>query len=259
MYRPPSVRNFKLFIGELTAEAAAVHVSLLESQKCECTDEKYWSHKAEEAGIKLDGIVSSRILDSQTRLSIVSIYSGFDLFLEEVESECKLFGFERIKQEKVSPLEVLEKNFTGLPDNKTHFRYETDSVNYFRLLRNSIAHPSDENKRKAVEFYKSKKESIDYIRNKYKMVSAPNEPGSVLFHDIKFWCQFLLDYTETIARLLEPTENMIYSKVPFDQWRKYGKDHEKIKKVAKNYIHSQYSYSLDMSGQIIEKFYDSLA
>lgn len=259
MYRPPSVRNFKLFVGELTAEAAAVHVSLLESQKCEIADGEYWSHKAEEAGIKLDGVVSSRILHSQTRLSLVSIYSGFDLFLGEVESECKRFGFNWIKPENVPPIEVLEKNFTKELENKTNYRHETNAVNYFRVLRNSIAHPSEENKNKAVGFFKSKKESVEFIRNKYQMISAPNEPTSISFHDIKFWCQFLLDYTEMIARMLEPTESMIYYAVPFGSWRKYGKDHEKLKKVARNYIHSQYSYCLDKAEQIVEKFYDPLA
>ncbi|GLX15078.1 hypothetical protein Pstr01_33170 [Pseudomonas straminea] len=259
MYRPPSVRNFKLFIGELTSQAAAVHVSLFESQKLEHADDNYWTQKAAEAGIKLEGIASKKILNSQSRLSIVSIYSGFDLFLEEIESECKFFGFEWVKPEKVSPLEVLEKNFTKLPDNKTHFRYETDSINYFRILRNSIAHPSEENKVKAVEFFKSKKESIDFIRARYQMVSAPNEPNSVSFHDIKFWCQFLLDYTEKIASLLEPAQDMVYSKVPFEQWRKYGEDHEKLKRSARNYIRSQYCYSLDKAAEIVDKFYGPLA
>ncbi|MBG3020928.1 hypothetical protein GHV24_13640 [Proteus mirabilis] len=82
-YRPPSVRNFKLFIGELTAEAA-VHISLLESKKCEHKNEMYWSERAIDACIKLDGIKSERVLNSQNRLAIVSLYSGFDLFLEEI-------------------------------------------------------------------------------------------------------------------------------------------------------------------------------
>lgn len=259
MYRPPSVRNFKLFIGELTAEAAAVYVSLLESQKSESINKDYWRSKAKDAGIKLDGITSFRILNSQIRLSIVSIYSGFDLFLEEVESECKSFGFDWIKPEKGHPLEVLENNFTKEPDNKTQYRYERDAVDYFRVLRNSIAHPSEENGRKALEFYRSRSESAAYVRNKYSMVSAPNEPSSISFHDIKFWCQLLLDFTETIARLLEPEDRMIYSKIPFGKWNKYGKNHEKLKNVATSYIHSEYSYSLDRARLIVEKFYDSLA
>lgn len=257
IYRPPSVRNFKLFIGELTAEAAAVHVSLLETQRHE--EEKCWRCIAKEAGIKLDGITSDRILNSQLRLSIVSIYSGFDLFLDEIESECKSFGFKWVNPDDLSPLEVLEKKFTGTPENKTYFRYETDTVDYFRLLRNSIAHPSAKNKRRAEDFYKSKAESINHIRSKYNMVSAPNAPNSISFHDIKFWCRLLLDYTETIAGLLEPEERMIYSKVPFDKWRKYGKNHKKLKSVAKKYIHSEYSYCLERANEIVEKFYDSLA
>lgn len=259
MYKPSSVRNFKLFIGELTAEAAAAHVSLLESQKSEREEKNYWNRKAKDAGIKLDGITSDRILDSQIRLSIVSIYSGFDLFLEEVETEFKQFGLKWEKPDKVPPLEVLEKNFTKQPDDKTYFRYKTDAIDYFRVLRNSIAHPSEENKSKAIDFYKSRSKSLGHIRDEYNMVSAPNEPGSISFHDIKFWCQLLLDFTESVARLLEPEERMIYSKVPFEKWKKYGKNHEKLKKAAKNYIHSEYSYSLNRANEIVEKFYDPLA
>lgn len=259
IYRPPSVRNFKSFIGELTAEAAAVHISLLESQKCEDKNEKYWSEKAVEAEIKLEGIKTDRIINSQNRLSIVSIYSGFDLYLEEIESECKQFGFQWIKLEKTPLLEILEKNFTKTPLNKTYFRYESDAADYFRLLRNSIAHPSAESKQKAIECYKSKKKSLEYLQKKYQMISAPNEPNSISFHDIKFWCQFLLDFTEEIAELLEPTEKMIYNSLPLDRWRKYGKDHKKRKEVAKKYLRSQYSYNVDKADKIIENFYDLLA
>ncbi len=259
MYRPPSVRNFKLFIGELTAEAAAVHISLLDSQNREKEQKDYWNSKASDAGIVLNGITSKRILNSQIRLSVVSIYSGFDVFLEEVEDEFKKFGYRWVKPDKVSPLVVLEQNYIDKPTNKTHFRYENDAVNYFRLLRNSIAHPSEENKTSAIEFYKSKAESIDFVRKKYNMVSAPNDPSSISFHDIKFWCQMLLEFAETITLLLEPEESKIYSKVPFERWKKYGHDHEKLKNVATNYIRSEYSYSLDRAREIVDKFYGPLA
>lgn len=259
MYRPPSVRNFKLFIGELTAEAAAVHISLLEAQKREEAEEQYWSRIAKEVGIKLDGITSSRILNSQIRLSVVSIYSGFDLFLDEIESESKSFGFNWVKPEKTSPLIVLEKNFTKSPKNATQFRYASDVVDYFRLLRNSIAHPSKDNRKVAADFYKSKIKSIECVRNQYKMLSAPNDLKNISFHDIKLLCRLLIDYTEEIAGLLEPTDSMIYAKIPFGEWRKYGRDHEKLKKAARSYVHSEYSYSMDMAEEIIERFYDSLA
>lgn len=259
MYRPPSVRNFKLFIGELTAEAAAVHISLLDSQDRENVQKDYWQSKASDAGIVLNGITSKRILNSQIRLSVVSIYSGFDVFLDEAEDEFKKYGYKWIKPDKVSPLVVLEQNYIGQPTNKTHFRYENDAVDYFRLLRNSIAHPSEENKNSANDFYKSRSESIDFVRNKYNMVSAPNDPNSISFHDIKFWCQLLLDFTEIIALMLEPEESRIYAKIPYDRWKKYGNDHEKLKKVATKYIHSEYSYSLDRAREIVDKFYDPLA
>jgi hypothetical protein len=217
MYRPPSVRNFKLFIGELTAEAAAGHVSLLESMKFEADEPNYWSQKANEAGIRLDGIKSDRILKSQIRISVVSIYSGFDVFLEEIEAEYTAFGLEWVKPDKVSPMVVLEKNLKKTAENKTHFRYETDVIDYFRLLRNSIAHPSEENKRKASDFYKSKSESIGYIKSKYKMLSAPNEPSEIMFHDLKLMCQLLLDFSESVAQLLEPEESQIFLTKKCDQ------------------------------------------
>lgn len=258
-YRPPSVRNFKSFIGELTAEAAAVHLSLLESKKTESNNDKYWSEIAKEAGIKLEGITSDKILNSQTRLSIVSIYSGFDSYLEEIESESKQFGFQWKKPDKTPPIETLEKNFIKTPSNKTDFRYRSDAFDYLRLLRHSIVHPKIENEKKAIEYYKAKKQSIVHMQETYKMVSAPNAPDCLSFHDIKFWCQFLLNFAEEIATLLEPSEKMIYDSIPFGNWKKYGKNSKKLKKAAKNYLHSQYSYSPDKADKIIENFYDSLA
>ncbi len=195
MYRPPSVRNFKTFIGELTAEAAACYVSIVESTRREAEEDNYWTSKAHGLGIKLEGVKSDMVASSQIRLSIVSIYSGFDLFTEEITSECKEFGFTWQTIEKVSPLVVLEKNFTTAPSNKTRLRQIFDVVDYYRILRNSIAHPSHANKLNALQFYKSKSESINIVRTEYKMISAPNSPDGISFHDIKFLCRLMIDLT----------------------------------------------------------------
>jgi len=70
MYRPPSVRNFKAFIGELTAEAAATHVSVLEICDKEKIDSQFdWGDTAKKHGVILSGIKGREILLSQVRLS----------------------------------------------------------------------------------------------------------------------------------------------------------------------------------------------
>jgi len=260
MYRPPSVRNFKKFVGELTAEAAGTHVAVLQAEE----DNKTilgWEKRAKDFGVILSGVCGEKILKSQIRLSIVSIYAGFDLFVEEITKESKGYGFDWVMLEKVSPLEIMQKNFIKKPHNKTEFRYSVDCVDYYRLARNSVAHPSEENKKKAVAFYSAKNKSLNQIRQKYELITAPNSPDELSFHDVKFLCRILIDLTEEIASLLEPNHHQYFDSIPINKWTQYGDNLKAKARAAKAYLITEYGISQEKAKEIVknQKEYDPFA
>ena len=251
MYRPPSYREFKKFVGELTGEASACHVALLYLSKL--AEPFEWTVKAREQGIKLDGIENDVILKSQVKLSIVSLYSGFDIFIQKITTESKEFGLAWIKKEKVSPLVKVSANFTAVPKNKTELRQLHDCIDYYRLLRNYIVHPSDGNKDDVCEFYEAKKQSIDSVREKYNSSGAPSHPDLVSFYDVKFLCRILLDASEEIAQLLKPTEEQLYKVIPFEQWSKFKGNEKSTKRAATNYLITE--YGLVEAKELVDRMY----
>lgn len=260
MYRPPSVRNFKSFVGELTAEAASTYLSVLEIIANESSDENsYWEDIAKKHGVVLSGVKGENILRSQVRLSIVSIYSGFEIFVEEIINESKEYGFSWTQPDKVSPLAVLQKNFVRDPTNKTHLRQLFDCIDYYRYLRISIAHPSNLNKEKAESFYKAQRDSLDAIRRLYGTQTAPNAPLSISFHDVKFLCRILIDATEEIANCLEPNDKQYFASIPFDKWTKYGNNAEAKKRSAKTFLRTEYGILFDKANEIVDNNYGPFA
>lgn len=258
MYRPPSVRNFKKYVGELTAEAAGTQVAVLQAQENNKT-EGGWSRKASEFDIVISGVSGSRVLNSHIRLSIVSVYSGFDLFVEEIAKESKKYGFYWVNVEKVSPLVVLKKNFTKAPNNETTLRKLFDCVDYYRYVRNSVAHPSKENTDKAIEEYKSRKKSLEYVRSNYEMRTAPSHPETLSFHDIKLLCRILIDVTEEIGVLLEPSDQQYFDSIQIDKWTQYGNNKKAKYRAAKTYLVTEYSITYERATDIVEKCYGPFA
>ena len=82
-------RSFKSFIGELTAVAAGIHVGVLEAlpviDKLDAEDP--WQIAARKHGIILSGLKSKRVVESSVRLNLVSLYSGFDLFMSDIRGQ----------------------------------------------------------------------------------------------------------------------------------------------------------------------------
>lgn len=87
-YSSAAFRSFKTFVGELTAVAAGIFVGLQEAipviQQSEDSDP--WKVAAERHDIIVNGLSSKRVVDSSVRLNLVSIYSGFDLFINNIRT-----------------------------------------------------------------------------------------------------------------------------------------------------------------------------
>lgn len=255
MYRPQSVRNFKTFIGELTATVAAVHISLYESKSEEIeSSSTYWKAASNRHGIVLSGVKTQNVLTSQSRLSIVSLYSGFDEFFSEVKNEQKYFGKKWNKDDNTPPLEILINNANKSIPAQLLTEAHKDCFNYYRLVRNSVVHPIKKNKDGAEAFYKNHTQQLSSIRDLYEMKTAPNPPEEVSFHDIKLLCRLLLDITSAFGSAFDPGDDELAKSVPMKTFSKLNNSAQRKENAILGFLKSEYgisSYRASLIAKII--------
>lgn len=259
MYTPSSYRQLKKYIGELTAVNAGVHAVLLDYVGTHDTDSPHrLSHTAQHHGIVLSGITVGEIINRQSQLSLVSILSGFDCFYSEIETECKALGMLWNKPEKTSPITVLLGNIPRAQSMSDKGKAALQVIEYYRAVRNWIAHPSDKNKAVAVSRYKQGLDDIEFIREEYGFKTAPNEIDDICFHDIKLVAKLLLDALKELSEKLRPTDEQLVSSVPKKFLHRDSDKNKRVKRAAK-YLQSAYGLKWSDAVQIVENKYDVLA
>ncbi|MGB3835034.1 hypothetical protein [Castellaniella sp.] len=214
-YSSRAARSFKSFIGELTAVAAGLHVGIHEVIPIiEANDvADPWKAMAEKHGVVVDGLRSQKIIQSTARLNVVSLYSGFDLFLEEVRDDFfRLNGRPWVQHDGDGPFTSLARNTLSRPEVHTARlgKHRIAAMDYYRLVRNAIAHPSKDSLEKAKEYYDKNAELLDQARVEYGMQSAPNSINQLSFHDVKLLAQVGLALTKAIDAELDPGDERLF-------------------------------------------------
>ncbi len=214
-------RDFKRFIGELTANAAGSYVAACFAGDNLPSLNDPWSEIAKTYNIKVNGVETKRILESSCRLNMVSLYSGFDLYLASLRLEFKVLTKKQwAREDKDSPFDEIKKNLGSAKITAAHAVADAfiDVIEYYRIFRNSVAHPSPKNKKKAHEVFKKLESSRDIIRNHYQMQSAPNAPENINFHDVKLFARIMLDLLPTFDRLMDPGNQRLLELIPLEKW-----------------------------------------
>lgn len=213
-YSSAAFRSFKTFIGELTAVAAGIFVGLQEAipiiQGHEDSDP--WKVAAEKHDIIVNGLSSKGVVDSSVRLNLVSLYSGFDLFMNDIRTAFnKVQGRPWIQHDGDTPFTALGRNTR--PEADAHIArlcaHRIAAIDHYRLVRNAVAHPSPEALNTSKKFFTDNSELLQEVRNKNGMKTAPNAIDILTFHDIKLLARVALDVTKAIDELLDPGDRRL--------------------------------------------------
>lgn len=212
-------RSFKKFMGELTAVAAGIHVGIQEAkitiENRESRDP--WSLAAKSHNVVVNGLNSDIVIKNATRLSIVSLYSGFDLFISDVKSQFhELHGKSWIQNDGDGPFDAIIRNAPSGKNLKTEKlgSHRVSALDYYRLVRNSIAHPTPEASAAATRFFVENNVDLELVRAAYGMQTAPNEISSLSFHDIKLLARVALDVAKTVDADFDPGDARLAELVP---------------------------------------------
>ncbi|MBE4080541.1 hypothetical protein [Vibrio parahaemolyticus] len=245
-------RDFKRFIGELTANAAGTYVAAYFTGENLPQSEDPWCDLAKSHGIKVDGIKTEQILKSSSRLNMVSIYSGFDLYLTSFRKEYqKLQDKDWSREDKDSPFDEIRRNLGHKNVRTSHVVADKmiDVIDYYRLFRNSVAHPSKSNEKSATDTYKSSRASREAVADYYGMTSAPNSPEAINFHDVKLFSRILLDLLPKFDEILDPGDDKLVTLIPLDEWALVSENRKLNARIG--YLVNNYGLDRERASQIV--------
>lgn len=247
-------RDFKKFIGELTATSAGIHVAIkhMENAGLELDNDDPWAEIANRYEVKVDGLQAKRVLSSAARLNIVNVYSGFDLYLSTFRKAFfELQGKEWNSDRKDTPFDEFQRNIP-LKDIKNLndvVQCQLDLIDYYRLARNAIVHPSKENEKSVFEYFKGHSKSLAIVKSHYGMVGAPNNYEELDFHDVKLFARTLLDLLPEFDVTLDPGDEKIKSLLPYEKWHNYKE--ERKKNAALGFLKNEYGVDQNRALKIL--------
>ncbi len=247
-------RDFKRFIGELTATSAGINVAIQYTNKAglELGSEDPWALVAKEFGIKVDGLQSAIILSSAARLNIVNVYSGFDLYLTAYRKEfVHLFQKDWRSNKSDTPFDEFRKNIVlnEIESSMDIIPHQLKLIDFYRLARNGIVHPSKENKETAVKFFNKEADALKKVKNHYGMLGAPNDFDLLDFHDVKLFCRTLLDVLPLFDEKLDPGNERLKATVPAEEWRSYKEGRRRNSEIG--FLQNKYGISRERSEEIL--------
>ena len=247
------IRDFKQFIGELTATSAGIHVALqFATSNLPENEIDPWEKIAEQFNVHLSGIDSERIFKSAARLNIVNVYSGFDLYLFSYRKEfTRLMKSEWKCKEGDSPFDEFKNNISIVKIKNKHIvlSEQIQLVQYYRLVRNAIVHPAEKTKQSCRKYYQDNNHNLNRIQTHYKMLSAPNSLDEINFHDVKLFARVLLDILPSFDEALDPGDELLKELLPVQSQTNLKAS--RSSNAAIGFLTNEFGISLDRAKRIM--------
>ncbi len=200
-----------------------------------------WAQVAKRYGVKIDGLKSQRVLSSAARLNIVNVYSGFDLYLSSFRKVFfELKGREWSSDRKDTPFDEFQRNIS-LNDVKKLgeiVQFKLDLIDYYRLVRNAIVHPSKDNGKAVRKYFKEYRNSLLTVQSHYGMSGAPNSYEELDFHDVKLFARTLLDILPEFDATLDPGNERLKSLIPYKNWQNHNESRKR--NAALGFLKNEY-------------------
>lgn len=117
-------------------------------------------------------------------------------------------------------------------------QHQLDLIDYYRLARNAIVHPSKENKKSVCKYFQDHSTSLSCIKSYYGMTGAPNSYEELDFHDAKLFARALLDILPEFDATLDPSDEKLKSLIPYQNWLNYNESRKK--NAALGFLKNEY-------------------
>ena len=100
-------------------------------------------------------------------------------------------------------------------------------MDYYRVCRNAIVHPSDENSRTFSDYFREHHTDLADVRDRWQSVGhgkAPGSPIDLSFADVKLFARVALHVAEQISAAFDPGDDVLLALVRKDSWKHLAHD-----------------------------------
>jgi len=126
-------------------------------------------------------------------------------------------------------------------------------VDYYRLVRNAVAHPSEGNISAVETYYTENCKCLAEARKLYEMKSAPNRYDDLSFHDVKLFAQTTLDLCKAIDLEFDPGDERLARQIP-PKIKLRPKLEARIKQAAVGWIRTEFGVSNVRADRIVSLY-----
>lgn len=248
----PSYRAFKIAIGEMTAAAAGIHVSVrvAADAAADAGGDDPWAELARRVGVRVDGLEQQRISRTASALGLVAIYSAFDAFVRELRSDWHELGGAEWQQFKGdTPLQEIRRN----APNGLQLGNDESVVEYYRRCRNWIVHPAAATLSEAQAYLRTQSTSLSEARADWKQIgncSAPHGPELLEFDDLKFFARVALHVAEIISDGFDPGNQAIAGALPLATWSRLTHDPDRLRRRAAGFLQTEWGLARSRAEEI---------
>jgi hypothetical protein len=245
-------------MGEITAYIAGVEVALLEAVEVNHEpDASKWEAISKRHSIHLGGVTPSSLLLSHPRMSILSIYTAFDSYIGALRKEYSYFFDKQwVQHDGDSPLDALNRNCPSKGRLASgSVKHYLEVIDYYRIIRNVVAHPREDNKSRAHDYYRKYNGSIEYVREDMATDLAPNQLDHLAFDDVKLFARLVLAAADVINGAFTPSDSVIAQKIPEKfQFKKLAHDEKRRRKSIVSFLRMEYGLKPTHAGNVADEF-----
>lgn len=245
-------------MGEITAYIAGVEVALLEAVEVNHEpDASKWEEISKRHSIHLGGVTPSSLLLSHSRMSIVSIYTAFDSYIGALRKEYSFFfGKEWVQHDGDTPLDALNRNCPSTGRlTSGYVRHCLEVIDYYRIIRNVVAHPREDNKSRVHDCYRKYHGPIEYVRHEMATDSAPNQLDHLAFDDVKLFARLVLSAADVVNDAFTPSDSVIAQKIPRKfQFKKLAHDEKRRRKSIVEFLRMEYGLKPTHAENVADEF-----
>jgi hypothetical protein len=248
----PSYRAFKNAIGEMTAAAAGIHVSVrvAGAAAADVGGDDPWAELARRFGVRVDGLDQERVSRTASALGLVAIYSAFDAFVRELRGDWHdLAGAEWQQFKGDTPLQEVRRN----APNGLDFGNDESVVEYYRRCRNWIVHPAAATLSEAKAYFRAQATSLSEAQRAWEQIghcSAPHEPEFLEFDDLKFFARVVLHVGEVISSQFDPGNQAIADALPLATWSRLAHDPVRLRRRAAGFLQTEWGLARPRAEEI---------
>nr|WP_302229489.1 hypothetical protein [uncultured Prevotella sp.] len=254
-FRLPCLRRLKKTLGEYDALVEYVELATRKfksdfKSQSGLSFQEFLSSEANKQEICLNNLTLENYESFKNKYYLILPYAAFGSFLSDFKKDFTfLFGEKYDIQKCEIKLEPISKLLEINGFNISIENWSLNLYDYYRLLRNSLAHDSDKKIKDIENLYFSIDKKA--IHASFPTLSAPHDIDNLAFDDFILFTANIKYIAERLTLSLEPKIDWVeFSKhnlTLFPKRNKFEKNKDRLIVYVRNVISTNYGLSLDDS------------